>query len=196
MIEMFLSIIAIVISVISFVFSYSQNRRLHNENKRLQVLPAISQELMIWSRIRCNIEKRNNGIDELNVLVSPYESFYNNNDIIISQCKTPILTLLSQNTGNGIGENVCVQEIIIWTATDELKFELDKILFSCPTGETVATRIYADVQEETIKKVQVKIKYADILGNSYLLVSTFVAQSYPLAEMTLVNSYRKAVKHR
>ena len=191
MAEIILSIIAIIVSVVSFSFSIIQNRRIHNDNKRLQVIPIISQDLMVWSRVRCRTEKRKDAIDELNVLVSPYDNFYNNNDIIISKSNYPLLTLVSKNSGNGIGDNVCVKEIIILTATDRIEFKSEKALFSCPAGETIATRIYADIKEQTIKEVQVKIKYTDILGKSYQLNSTFAMQNFPIAEMALIYTCRK-----
>lgn len=194
MAEIILSIIAIVVSIFSFLFSIVQNRRLHNDNKRLQVLPVISQKLMVWARIKCKIEKRNNGIDKLNILVSPYDTFYNNNDIFISKSEFPLLTLLSKNSGNGMGDNVCVKELTILTTTDKLDYTLDKKLFSCPAGETIATRIYANIKAEAVKEVTIKIRYTDIFGKPYLSTSTFAMQEFPFAEMRLINTCRE-VEH-
>lgn len=191
MVNTILSIISIVISALALLLSVIQNRRLHNDNKRLQVLPIMSEKLMVWSRIRCEVERQKDAFDELNVLVSPYDAFYNNNDIVVSESDFPLFTLLTKNSGNGIGDNICAKEVAIITTTDRLEFRSEKVIFSCPAGETIATKIYANIDEETIKEVQVKIRYTDIFGKPYLLNSTFAMQEFPIAEMALINSCRE-----
>ena len=161
-----LSIIAIVVSLASIAITTFQNRRIHNENKRLQVFPIVSEELMVWSRIRCKIETRKDVLNELNVLVSPYDKLYNNNDIIISKSDNPLLTLLTNNSGNGIADNVCLKKITLFTESNKKEYELNKTLFSCPSEQKIATKIYAAIREEEIKQVQVDISYSDILGKT------------------------------
>lgn len=191
MMNTILSIIAILVSIGALLITFFQNKQLHKDNKSLSVLPIISQDIMIWSLIRCRVEKRKDAIDELNVLVSPYDQFYNNNDIVISQSNNPLLTVLTKNSGNGIGENICIKEILIFTENDTIEYKYETVLFSLPANETIATRIYANIDENAVKEVLITIKYNDIFGKTYLLSSRFAIQGNLKAEMKLINSFRK-----
>ncbi|MCD7771662.1 MAG: hypothetical protein LUH23_06215 [Oscillospiraceae bacterium] len=155
----------------------------------------MTEDLIVRSRVIGTVEKRKDVIGELTVIVSPYDEFYNNNDIVISEAKNPILILVSKNSGGGIAENVCVKAVTIFTKSGKVELSSEKMLFSCSAGETVATRIYANIDEEEIQKVEIKIGYTDILGNLYLLTSIFEMQNNRKAEMKLLDTTRE-VKHR
>lgn len=76
-----LSVVAIVISAASFL----QSRILHNENKKLTVLPNLDVILLIDNRIIGRIVHQNDGIDELNIWESKYSDYYTYHDLYLQQ---------------------------------------------------------------------------------------------------------------
>ena len=186
-----LSIIAIVVSIVTFLITILQNKKIHNENKTLQTKPNLCVELLFHSRIRGWIEKRSEGtIDELNIFTTQYTAYYTHHDIKIDKSDKVLFTICISNKGKGSADDIIVNRIRIKTDTYMQEFTCEDILFSCSEAEKSASQIYAEILPENVKEVQLQISYKDILGKLYVEDLTFVPIDDNLAEMREINHVR------
>ena len=133
------SIIALIISAGSIIISFIQNRKLHNENRKLSTEPSLSVDLLFDSKIRGHYVTKNDGIDSLNVWESKYSSLYVGNKIKYDASKA-LFTIIVQNSGNAVANDICINEIKIISQGKETIFSDKKILFeSCSKDEKKQT---------------------------------------------------------
>lgn len=194
MLTIVLSIVAILVSIVSFLLTILQNRKIHNENKTLQVKPNLCIELLFHSRIRGWMEKRNRNtgckIDEINVHTTQYTPYYTHHDIRIDKSNKSLFTICMSNKGKGSADDIIVNCIRIKTDTYSQEYISDDILFSCSESEKKASQIYAELLPENVKEVQLQIRYKDILGKSYTEDFTFAPIDNMRAEMRMINHVR------
>ena len=187
-----LSIIAIVISVISIIITFFQNRKLHNENKALQVKPNLYLELLFHSKIGGFSEIRGAGtIDEMSVFTTKYTPYYTHHDIRMDKSDKVLFTLCITNNGKGAADDIVVSNVQIKTDTCLQEFTCDDILFSCSETEKKASKIYAELTPENVKEVSLQIKYKDMLDTPYVEYFTFVPIDEKQAEMKRINPVRE-----
>lgn len=179
-----LAILAIIISAASFV----QNRRLHNENKKLTVLPNLDISFLIDNRITGQIVRQNDGIDEFNIWKSKYSDYYTNHDVYLQENCKALFTVLISNVGMGVAKNIKFSDIVIYLKDCVASCKSKNILFTCSAGETKANKIYANYTPADVEKVEITIVYEDILGNAHTMKNCYEPIDERKSEMKLTQS--------
>ncbi len=179
-----LSVIAILLSVLSFI----QNRRLHNDSKRLTVLPNLDVRLLIDSRIIGRVVQQEDAIDKLNVFKSKYSDYYTNHDVFLQRNCKALFSVLISNVGMGVAKNIRFSEIAIFLKDDVTTRKSNTILFTCSAGETKANKIYADYAPTDVVKVAIIFAYEDILGKTHILKNCYEPIDDKKCEMELIQS--------
>lgn len=190
-----LSIIATVISLISIIIAFFQNRKLHNENQALQVKPDLCVELLFYSKILGWEEKQSLGtLTAINVYKTQYTPYYTHHDIRMDKLNEILFTLCISNKGKGPADGIVVSNIQVKTNTDATnEFTSSDILFSCAETEKKATRIYSELSPENVKEVRLQIKYKDMLDTPYVENFTFVPIDEKQAELKEINHAREVM---
>lgn len=179
-----LSVVAIVISAASFL----QSRILHNENKKLTVLPNLDVILLIDNKIIGRIVHQNDGIDELNIWESKYSDYYTYHDLYLQDCNKSLFTVLVSNVGMGVAKNIRFSEIAIYIENCVTSYKSESILFTCSAGETKANKIYADCDPADVTNVELTIAYEDILGKTHILKNSYEPIGADRCEMKLTRN--------
>lgn len=182
--ENVLSVVAIVISVASFF----QSRRLHNENKKLSVLPNLDVSLLFDSRITGHIIQQCDGIDNLKIWKSKYSDYYTYHDLHLQDSNKSLFTVLVSNVGLGVAKNVKFSEITIYAKEHSMSHKSKSILFTCSAGDIKANKVYADFDSADVIKVELTIKYDDMLGKTHALKNCYEPISESRCEMKLVQN--------
>ena len=182
--ENVLSVVAIVISVASFF----QSRKLHNENKKLTVLPNLDVSLLFDSRITGNITQQCDGIYNQNIWKSKYFDYYTYHDLHLQDSNESLFTVLVSNVGLGVAKNVKFSEITIYAKEHIMSHKSKSILFTCSAGDIKANKVYADFDSADVIKVELTIKYDDMLGKTHALKNCYDPISESRFEMKLVQN--------
>ena len=165
-VSIILSAFALLVSIISIIIIAVQNRKLHNENLKLSTEPSLSVDLLFDSKIGGSFVKKNDGIDSLNVWVSRYSSLYVGNEIKYD-ASNPLFTVIVQNNGNAVANDICINEIKIISKGKEKIFSDKKILFeSCSKDEKKANRICIDFNNAIIERVVLTLEYKNLLNQT------------------------------
>ena len=167
-IDNILAIISIIISIIALIMTLVQNKIIQNENKLLQVIPNLDIKLLVFLKIRGDIIKINDGIEEINVMKTKYSDFYIDRSIFFTNSTLPLFILSFTNNGNGLAKDVVIQKVIITKLNSvQEEYSDESAFFSCPVSETKACKIFSNIPINEVKEVRILIKYCDIINNKY-----------------------------
>jgi hypothetical protein len=186
-----LALLSFAISIISIVLSYIQNKRLHDDNKKLSCLPILDVEIHLHDRIRGQIVKKTYAIDEFNVWETKYTPYYTHRDLGFGNATNVLFTVLVKNIGNGPAKNIIYKTIKVYCGDSEFLHTSSEILFSCNKDEIKANVIAMDVFSEEVDKVEIVFQYTDILGVNHTLNNTYKPKNDKQSEMQLLNSVEK-----
>lgn len=168
-----------------------QNRKLHDENQRLQIIPNLSVELLFNPKIEAWFEKISNGFDEFNIQKTKYHPYYTNHDIIINNANEILFTLYMINNGRGPANDITINSIKFKTNacnidTCDKGFSSNEIIFSLDEKDKKASKIYSRLKQEDIKEVHLHISYKDIQHKKYNEIFVFAPIDNECAEMKIV----------
>ena len=184
--EIISGVTAIVISVISLALTLAQNRKLHMENVRLQVIPSINLELIVQEKILGHSEKRNQGtLDEITSFVTQYTDLYINQSLILGdrEKSKEKFTLVITNDGNGLAKDIKIKKVVIRTDNSEMSYDKNDIFFSCNASDKKAIKIFSDQLLNNLTKIEINISYNDILGKIYTNFYSFIPSKNSSPEM-------------
>ena len=167
-----LAILSFAFSIVSVFLTYIQNKRLHNDNKKLASLPNLDVEVHLHERIRGQIVKKKYAIDEFNVWESKFTPYYTQRDLSFGNASNVLFTVLVNNIGNGPAKNIVIETIKVSCGNNEFLYHSSEKLFSCNKDEMKANVIAMDIHTEEVDKVEIVFQYIDILGVEYKLSNT------------------------
>ena len=184
-----LALLSFVISVLSIILSYMQNKRLHNDNKKLSSLPNLDVEVHLHERIRGQIVKKKYAIDEFNVWESKFTPYYTQRDLGFDDSKNILFTVLVKNIGNGPAKNIVFKTIKVFCGNKEFSYNSSEMLFSCNNGEIKANVIAMDIYTDEVDKVEILFQYTDILGVNHTLKNVYKPRNDKQSAMQLLSSF-------
>ena len=186
-----LAILSFAFSIVSVFLTYIQNKRLHNDNKKLASLPNLDVEVHLHERIRGQIVKKKYAIDEFNVWESKFTPYYTQRDLSFGNASNVLFTVLVNNIGNGPAKNIVIETIKVSCGNNEFLYHSSEKLFSCNKDEMKANVIAMDIHTEEVDKVEIVFQYIDILGVEHTLSNSYKPRNDKQSEMQLLSSFEK-----
>ena len=185
--EQALALLSLVISIISIILTHLQNKKLHNDNKKLSALPTLDVDVHLHDRIRGQIVKKTYAIDEFNVFETKFSPYYTSRDLGFDNKTNIVFTVIVRNIGNGPAKNIVYETIKVFCGNNEFTYNSSELLFTCNNNEIKANVIAMDLFPDEVDCMELTIKYTDILGNKHRITNKYKPRNAKQSEMQLLS---------